>query len=247
MQKSPTRLRIVAAGMRECGVCVAVIALGFEAFSTGLDDRARRPPGRELPVGGTECAYVIAAPDVIAAATTDLAKIGSTIKAATADAALPTTGVASAAADEVSAAVAVLFGSHAQGYQALTAQAAAFHDQVRAAKRWRRAVRTGRSHCRCGCRNPVNAPTQALTGRPLIGNGANGVSGGTLAQANGGAGGFCSATAGPGRPTRLAKAERADLPGWSATAGAGGAAGERRRRRSRRWRRAAAGQRRHGR
>ena len=35
----------------------------------------------------------------------------------------------------------------------------------------------------------VNAPTQALVGRPLIGNGAAGVAGGTLAQANGAAGG----------------------------------------------------------
>ena len=37
--------------------------------------------------------YVIAAPDVIAAATTDLAGIGSTIKAANAVAALPTSEV----------------------------------------------------------------------------------------------------------------------------------------------------------
>ena len=73
--------------------------------------------------------YVIAAPDVIAAATTDLANIGSTIRAATAAAAPPTTGVAAAAADEVSAAVAELFGSHAQAYQALSAQATAFHGQ----------------------------------------------------------------------------------------------------------------------
>jgi hypothetical protein len=40
--------------------------------------------------------YVIPAPDVIAAATTDLANIGSTIRAATALAALPTTAVVAA-------------------------------------------------------------------------------------------------------------------------------------------------------
>src|ERR1700722_6196991 len=73
--------------------------------------------------------YGSAAPDVIAAATTDLANIGSTIKAANAVAALPTTGLAAAGADEVSAAVGALFGSHAQAYQALSAQAAAFHDR----------------------------------------------------------------------------------------------------------------------
>lgn len=41
----------------------------------------------------------------------------------------PTTGVVPAAADEVSAAVAALFGAHGEMYQALSSQAAAFHAQ----------------------------------------------------------------------------------------------------------------------
>src|ERR1700739_4762681 len=41
----------------------------------------------------------------------------------------PTTGVAPAAADEVSTAIAALFGEHAEEYQGLAAKAAAFHDQ----------------------------------------------------------------------------------------------------------------------
>jgi hypothetical protein len=51
------------------------------------------------------------------------------LSAAHAAAAVPTTSVAVAAGDEVSAAIASLFSSHAQQYQALNAQAAAFHYQ----------------------------------------------------------------------------------------------------------------------
>ncbi len=73
--------------------------------------------------------FVIATPDVVTAAATDLAGIGSTVSAANAAAAGRTTGILEAAADEVSAAVTALFGAHAQEYQAASAQASAFHDQ----------------------------------------------------------------------------------------------------------------------
>ena len=42
---------------------------------------------------------------------------------------VPTSGVLAAGGDEVSAMVAALFSSHAQAYQALSAQAASFHAQ----------------------------------------------------------------------------------------------------------------------
>ncbi|MDR3740164.1 MAG: PE family protein, partial [Terracidiphilus sp.] len=73
--------------------------------------------------------FVIAAPELVTAAATDLANIGSTISAANAAAAAPTTGMLAAAEDEVSAAIAAVFSAHGQGFQALGAQAAAFHDQ----------------------------------------------------------------------------------------------------------------------
>jgi len=73
--------------------------------------------------------FVTAAPEFVSAAASDLASIGSTISAANATAAAPTTGVLAAGADEVSAAVAGLFGAHAQGFQAVSAQASAFHNQ----------------------------------------------------------------------------------------------------------------------
>lgn len=72
--------------------------------------------------------FVVAAPEVVVAAASDLAGIGSAIGAANAAAAVPTMGC-HAGADEVSAAVADLFGAHAQAYQALSAQAALFHEQ----------------------------------------------------------------------------------------------------------------------
>jgi hypothetical protein len=73
--------------------------------------------------------YVNAAPEYVAAAATDLANIGSTISSANTAALGPTSGVLAAGADEVSATVAALFDAHAQAYQALSAQAAYFHDQ----------------------------------------------------------------------------------------------------------------------
>ncbi len=76
--------------------------------------------------------YVIAAPEMLAAAAADVAGIGSSLSAAHAVAAAPTTAVMAAAEDEVSAAIATLFSGHAQQYQALSAQAAAFHSPVRA-------------------------------------------------------------------------------------------------------------------
>jgi hypothetical protein len=73
-------------------------------------------------------AYVIAAPEMIAAAATDVATIGSMLSAAH-TAAAPTLAVMPAAADEVSASVAHLFSQHAQDYQGLAERAAAYQEQ----------------------------------------------------------------------------------------------------------------------
>src|SRR5690349_21435685 len=80
-------------------------------------------------VGRLQMSWVIAAPEYVAAAASDLAGIGSTLSAANAAAAFPTSSVLAAGADEVSAAISALFGAHAQMYQALSAQASMFHDQ----------------------------------------------------------------------------------------------------------------------
>jgi hypothetical protein len=73
--------------------------------------------------------YVIAAPEMMTAAATDLASIGSTLSAAHMTAALPTAAVIPAAADEVSASIAHLFSQYGGGFQALAGKASVFHDQ----------------------------------------------------------------------------------------------------------------------
>jgi PE family len=73
--------------------------------------------------------YVIATPEMMTSAATDLAAIGANVSAAHMVAAAPTVAVIPAAADEVSAGVAQLFSQHAANYQALAGQAAAFQQQ----------------------------------------------------------------------------------------------------------------------
>lgn len=124
---------------------------------------------------------LVAAPEIVDAAASDLAGLGSTIKSAVATAAGPTTEVLAPAGDEVSAAIAKLFGGHGQWYQALSARAAAFHDQ------FVQALSAGSaSYAAAEAANAaplqkverevlglVSAPTQTLLGQPLIGAGAS--------------------------------------------------------------------------
>ena len=122
--------------------------------------------------------YVAAVPELLASAATDLERIGSSLSATNAAAAAPTTVVVAAAEDEVSAAIASLFSRHAQEFQTLSTQAAAFHSQFSQA-----VTRAGASYAAAEAANAnpllavVNASTEALTGRPLIGNGTNGAAG----------------------------------------------------------------------
>lgn len=73
--------------------------------------------------------YLVTAPDYLIAAALDLTGIQASLGAASAAASAPTTAVVSAAADEVSAAISQFFGTYGQEFQALNAQAAAFHDE----------------------------------------------------------------------------------------------------------------------
>src|SRR5260370_30532215 len=67
---------------------------------------------------------------MMSAAATDVASIASLVATANQGVAGATTGVLAAAEDEVSAAIAALLSAHGQGYQALSAQASAFHEEV---------------------------------------------------------------------------------------------------------------------
>src|SRR5262245_34536847 len=73
-----------------------------------------------------EMSYVITVPEAVQGAAQDLAGIRASLTEAAATAG-PTTGIASAASDEVSRVIASLFGSAGQQFQALNAQAQAFH------------------------------------------------------------------------------------------------------------------------
>lgn len=163
--------------------------------------------------------FVLVAPDILQAAASDLAQIGSALSAGNVAAAIPTTGLAAAAADEVSAAIAALFGAHAQEYQAAAAQAATYHQQFMlalsgAATSYAGAEATIVTTVQAAVSNgfqtavygpvhaagqawigspfgealdpTINAPTNLLFGRGLIGNGAAG----TAAHPTGGAGGI---------------------------------------------------------
>ncbi|MEQ6324318.1 PE family protein, partial [Mycobacterium canetti] len=147
---------------------------------------------------------LMVAPELVAAAAADLTGIGSAISAANAAAAGPTTQVLAAAGDEVSAAIAALFSAHAQEYRLLSAQVATFHEQF-----VRSLTAAGGAYASAEAANAslqtleqevlgaINAPTQLLFGRPLIGDGVNGAPGtgqaggaGGLLWGNGGNGGF---------------------------------------------------------
>ncbi|WP_191495992.1 PE family protein, partial [Mycobacterium simulans] len=129
--------------------------------------------------------YVVIAPELLTAVASDVAGIGSSLHAANAAAAVPTTALMAAAGDEVSAAIASLFSSHAQQYQALSAQATAFHAQF-----VQSLTGAGSAYVAAEAANvsplqaleqavlgAINAPTQLLLGRPLIGDGTNGAPG----------------------------------------------------------------------
>ena len=175
--------------------------------------------------------FVIAAPEMMTAAATDLVSIGSTVSAANAAAAATTTEVLAAGADEVSAAIAALFGAQGQAYQALGAQAAAFHDEfvqaLTAGVGSYAAAEVANASPLQTLLDLLNAPTEALFGRPLIGNGANGAPG---TGQNGAPGGFLVGNGGNGGSGTIIGGKggaggAAGLFGDGGTGGAGAAGG----------------------
>lgn len=73
--------------------------------------------------------FVIAAPELLHSAAQDLASINTSLAEATAIASAPTTGIAAAAQDEVSSAIASLFGEFGQEFQTLSSQSQIFHQE----------------------------------------------------------------------------------------------------------------------
>jgi hypothetical protein len=79
--------------------------------------------------------FVTTQPDVLSGAAGNLAGLGDAMAARNAAAAVPTTGLAPAASDIVSAVTAAQFGGHGTAYQQIAAQAAEVHEQLVAALR----------------------------------------------------------------------------------------------------------------
>src|SRR6201998_2739721 len=129
--------------------------------------------------------FVMAVPEVLGTAATDLTNIGSSLSEANAAAATQTTGVLAAAEDEVSAAIAAVSSAHGTAFQALSAQAAAFHSQfVQAINAAARAYASSEA---------ANAgPLQTLAQDLLDPNVAVSINGFTLLQS-----GSATATSGP--------------------------------------------------
>src|SRR4051812_1054270 len=127
--------------------------------------------------------FLIATPDALLAAASELTGVGSLVEVANAAGAVPTTGLLAAAGDEISAAIAAMFDSHVVEYQAVSAQAAAFQNRFLA----------------------------ALSAAPGGLGGAGGVGGLTAVGGAGGAGGsgprlaYCSAAGASGGPAESAQ------------------------------------------
>jgi hypothetical protein len=206
-----------------------------EIPSTHATVRGNRRHGDARGQEVLRCPLINVAPEFVSSAAADLAAIGSTISEANAAAASPTTSVVPAAADEVSTRIAALFSAHAQEFQALSAQAATFHQQfvnlMNGGAAQYAATEAASVNPLSALGSPiqtvdgiltnpalapvlnlVNAPTDALLGRPLLGNGANG----TAANPNGQAGGTGGLEAAGGTGSN---------GGDGGNAGAGGAGG----------------------
>ncbi len=132
--------------------------------------------------GGGNVSYLGVAPDLLESAAADVERIGSALKAAHAAAAAPTSELAAAGADEISTVIAKLFGGYGQEFQAISAQVSAFHqDFVQAlssgATSYLATEAANASPLQAvesTVLSAINAPTQALFGRSLIGDGTNG-------------------------------------------------------------------------
>ncbi|WP_139805458.1 PE family protein, partial [Mycobacterium intermedium] len=173
--------------------------------------------------------FLTATPELMTTAATDLANISTTLESANAAAAIHTTGVLAAAQDEVSLAIAELFGTFGAQYQSVSAQAASFHAQFVQAL-------TGSAGSYASAESAAAQPLQSLldvvnaqfvaqTGRPLIGNGANGAPG---TGQNGGAGGWLignGGAGGSGTSTAGADGGKGGAGGASGLFGSGGAGG----------------------
>ncbi|BBZ40179.1 hypothetical protein MCNS_32420 [Mycobacterium conspicuum] len=175
--------------------------------------------------------YVVTAPEWIESAAAELKSMSAELDAAHASVTASTTGLVPAGADEVSTAVTALFAEYGKEFQKLGTQASAFHQQfVQALSSGAGAYAATEAANVSSLRTleqdvlgAINAPTEALLGRPLIGNGVNG----TAANPNGGDGGLLFGNGGNGfsQTTSGVAGGAGGSAGLIGNGGAGGAGG----------------------
>jgi PE family len=109
--------------------------------------------------------FLSVVPDFVEAAVGDLQGIGSALSSVAAAAAGPTTAIAPAAQDELSVAIAGLFGNVGQEFQALSAESRAFYDQFVGAltTATSRYVGTEAANAQQNLLNAVDGPIEALS------------------------------------------------------------------------------------
>ncbi len=158
--------------------------------------------------------FLFATPESVTAAASQITTIGSALDQANTAVKASTTTVLAAGADEVSTAIATLMSTHGQAYQTASAQVSQFHNQF---IQLLNASAGSYATAEAANANPlqaveqellgvINAPTNTLLGRPLIGDGVAG----SAANPNGQAGGLLYGNGGNG---------------YNGLGGAGGAAG----------------------
>jgi PE family protein len=108
--------------------------------------------------------FMVVAPESVTTAVENLAGIGSTLQEATAAATGPTTGLAAAAGDEVSAAISQLFASYGEEFQAVSNQGAAFHAEFVRLLNGSAAAYLGTDIANAA-QTLANAPAQSLLGQ----------------------------------------------------------------------------------
>ncbi|OBJ87621.1 PecA family PE domain-processing aspartic protease [Mycobacterium asiaticum] len=146
---------------------------------------------------------LVVSPSQFVSATTILESIGSSLYSANAAAAVPTTGLVAASADEISAELAAFFAEHGRQYQAAAGQFTTSYEQVvlrllETAQLYANAEIAVAQQLAAGASRFVNEPVLQLTGRPLFGDGANGYTTAQGVGTPGGAGGWLFGNGGTG-------------------------------------------------
>ncbi|AYE96881.1 PE family protein [Mycobacterium paragordonae] len=165
-------------------------------------------------------ASVLVSPELLAAATVDLADLESTLRSVNVLAALPTSQVVSASADEISQAVATFFAEHGQQYQQAAEQFSISYEQFRVriletAREYAAAETALAKYLVSNVSHLINDPVLQATGRPLFGDGADGYTTAQGVGTPGGAGGWLFGNGGTGGVSVR----------YGAAGGAGGAGG----------------------